>query len=178
MGDLIDALGPAAPFGAAVLLLALVGRWVSTEIRHHFQQRHTQALEREKHDLEKHVLEAQLGQTSAQQVAHESLYEQVENIQDEGYRLGWKEAERQALLNQLRKEMERLNDFRVRNDHLTARLERAMVEGAAPEDLKRLTSELAESRKALDEANHRVAELVSKMRHPSRAHLFERGDEE
>lgn len=183
MGEVIDALGPAAPFGAAVLLLAFVGRWISTEVRHHRQQGHNQKLEREIHELRKQVLEAQLGQASAQQVAQRNLSEQVESAEAqlvnpstlgesgglvespaEGGSLGEDEADQRALLRQLVWENKQLDNLQVQNDSLAHRLERAMAEGAPHENLEQLTQELIESRRALSEAQDRVTRLVKKTR--------------
>lgn len=162
MTQLVELLGPIAPYGAGVVIVVLLGVAISAEIRRHRQDRHTRKLEGEKHDLETAMLKAQLHQVSDQDRTYEALQRQVEEASEqalEWWEAGQRAAERKNIEEQLVAARENLRRRRAENEDVRAAFHAAMREGAPRNDLNALQAQLRDSEALLAATENEVQEL-------------------
>lgn len=209
MTQLVELLGPTAPYGAAIVIVVLCGAVISTEIRRHraekrhqAQAQHSQEMERENqalrrkkeeqerqhqresHDLEKRVLNAQLQQLSAQDSTYEALQREVEEASEQAYKGGRKAAER----NEIEKWLQHARDDLDRRRQENARVREAVgafmggevfISGPDGDDdlqaqiFDDLQTELKDSEARVAAAEYEVARVLSRVRHPSRQDLWD-----
>lgn len=159
MTQLVELLGPIAPYGALILIGVSAAVAVSAEIRRHRQDSHTRKLEGEKHDLETAMLKAQLHELSAQDRTYEALQRQVEEASEQAYRAGCQAAEHKKIEKQLAAARENLRRRREENEELRATVDAAWHEPEPRSDLDDLQRRLEESVNALTVAEIEVQEL-------------------